>query len=186
MLTEPITVRMTKSMEALEPMKVGDEFTVVSVHYNVAHIRSVNNGKEYYISEDLLNECFEAVTEEDETYDNFIDEIMDKSEFVTCKVFDKCTVVACKLPNGFVIVESSSCVDPDDYDEDIGIENCLSRIETKICELEAYGLHEKLRDFSGKCPNVPCNECPNTNCSCSKCGCDENCDDCNIECPDVD
>lgn len=188
MLAEPITVRMTKSMEAISPMNVGDEFVVVGIHYNVAQIRSVKDDKEYYISESLLNECFEVVVEEEEEETkncDLVDEIMNASEFVTCKAFDKCTIVACKLPNGFVIVESSSCVDPDDYNEDVGIENCLSRIESKIRELEAYVLHEELCDceeeHDGENKKKPY-KCPYTDCTCSKCGNDY----CDLNCPDED
>lgn len=180
MFTEPITVYMTKNIEALSPMKAGDKFVVVDIKYNVAKIRSLDSGKEYYIAESLLNECFAAVVEKETPLaDNYIDEIMNNSEFVTCKVFDKCTIVACRLPNGFVIVESSSCVDPDDYDEDIGIENCLSRIENKICELEAYRLHEELLDCEEEHDGE---KCPYTDCTCSKCGSD----DCDLNCPDED
>lgn len=60
------------------------------------------------------------------------------------KVFGKTTIVAAQLPSGFVIVESSSCVDPDNYDEKIGLEICIDRITNKIWELEGYVLQNKL------------------------------------------
>lgn len=67
-----------------------------------------------------------------------IKNIIEKSEIITTTVFEKCTVVACKLPNGFVIVESSACVDKKGYSEEIGAEICMAKIEDKILELEGY------------------------------------------------
>lgn len=60
------------------------------------------------------------------------------------KVFGKTTVVMAQLPSGFVITESSSCVDPENYDEKIGLEICIDRITNKIWELEGYVLQKKL------------------------------------------
>ncbi|MGN0449538.1 MAG: Gp49 family protein [Ruminococcus sp.] len=59
-------------------------------------------------------------------------------------VYDKVTVVNCKLPNGFVITVASGAVDPANYDEEIGKEICLSRIENKLWELEGYALAKKI------------------------------------------
>jgi len=60
------------------------------------------------------------------------------SEIETFTVFDNCTVVACKLPNGYVIVESSSSIDPSNYSKEIGREACMLKIERRLCELERY------------------------------------------------
>ena len=48
------------------------------------------------------------------------------------------------MPNGFVIVASSSCVDPSNYDPEIGIKICKKEIENKLWELEGYALAERL------------------------------------------
>ena len=45
---------------------------------------------------------------------------------------EKTTVVRAMLKNGFEIVESSSCVDPQNYSETIGKEICLEKIKDKI------------------------------------------------------
>mgnify|MGYP001036082583 CR=1 FL=1 len=73
-----------------------------------------------------------------------VDELMESCDIAVTTVFDKCTIVACKLPNGFVIVESSSCVDPANYDEDMGVDICMKNIERKVWELEGYLLQNKL------------------------------------------
>jgi hypothetical protein len=73
-----------------------------------------------------------------------VETIIAQSEMKVFKIFDKCTVVICKLPNGFIITESSACVDPANFDEVIGYQICLERIENKVWELEGYALQKKV------------------------------------------
>lgn len=56
----------------------------------------------------------------------------------------KHTVVAVRLANGFTCIETSTCVDPENYSEKIGADMCLERIKNKIWMLEGYLLQEKL------------------------------------------
>ena len=74
-----------------------------------------------------------------------VDEILSKAEkIVQHRVFGKCTVVMVKLPNGFVIVESTGCVDPANYDETIGETCCMERIRAKVWAMEGYVLANRL------------------------------------------
>jgi hypothetical protein len=75
-----------------------------------------------------------------------VDAILLKSAFRVLSYNNKTTVVMATLPSGFVIVESSSCVDPANYDEKIGEEICLDRIKNKIWELEGYCLQKKVSE----------------------------------------
>ena len=45
---------------------------------------------------------------------------------------DKVTVVRATLRNGFELVESSSCVSPENYDEKLGAEICMEKIKDKV------------------------------------------------------
>jgi hypothetical protein len=72
--------------------------------------------------------------------------ILAESEIKVFKMFDKCTMIACKLPNGFIVTESSSCVDPENFDEVIGYDICMNRIANKIWELEGYALQKKVTE----------------------------------------
>lgn len=68
--------------------------------------------------------------------------LLNESEVMVATVFDKVTVVSVKLPNGFVITESSGAVSKENYDEEIGKEISLKKIEDKIWELEGYLLQD--------------------------------------------
>lgn len=69
-----------------------------------------------------------------------IDELLKKSEIKVETVYSKVTVVSCKLPNGFVITESSGAVCKENYDEKIGTEICMERIKTNCGNLKDMSL----------------------------------------------
>lgn len=50
----------------------------------------------------------------------------------------KTTLVRVVLKNGFEIIESSACVDPANYSEEIGAECCLEKIKDKIWYLLGF------------------------------------------------
>ena len=59
--------------------------------------------------------------------------------------FDKpTTYVTVRMLNGFTVRESATCVDPDNYDEEIGKQICMKKIEDKIWFLLGYQLQESL------------------------------------------
>jgi hypothetical protein len=45
---------------------------------------------------------------------------------------DKITIVIATLKNGFTIVESSACVDPANYNEQVGADICKERIKEQV------------------------------------------------------
>lgn len=45
---------------------------------------------------------------------------------------DKVTVVRATLRNGFELVESSACVSPENYDEELGAKICMEKIKDKV------------------------------------------------------
>lgn len=75
---------------------------------------------------------------------NLINDLIGNLEIKVETVYDKVTVVCCKLPNGFVITEASGAVDPANYDAALGREICMERITNKLWELEGYALSKKL------------------------------------------
>ena len=77
-----------------------------------------------------------------------IDHLMDTAKVEVKTAFDKCTVVTMQLENGFVLTDSSACVDPENYDPVMGKAICYERIENKLWELEGYALQKAV--YEGK------------------------------------
>ena len=73
-----------------------------------------------------------------------IELLIEKSKKNGIKLGDKTTVLQLILPNGFAITESSSCVDPANYNQELGESICIDRIKNKVWELEGYVLQQKL------------------------------------------
>lgn len=67
-----------------------------------------------------------------------------ESKVEVMKLEPKTTLVKATLPNGFEIIETSSCVSPENYDEKMGKGICEKRILDKIWLLEGYVLQSKL------------------------------------------
>ena len=139
------------------------EVTDVNEHMEVVSFAFGGKNLEYkgVMSFSKCDEHFEKVVEKKEipaphVLEEHIEWVMTHSEFEIHTVFDKCTIVACKLPNGFVIVESSACVSPENYDEELGVSICMDKIEDKIWELEGYSLQQNL--FENCCGDC-CEEC---------------------------
>ena len=59
----------------------------------------------------------------------------------------KTTAVVCTLINGFTITETSACVDPDNYDEEVGRDICMSKIIDKIWFLLGFLLQSAVYGF---------------------------------------
>jgi hypothetical protein len=79
-----------------------------------------------------------------------VEEIFLRSTLDYATSFGKCTVLTVQLPNGFIIVESSACVDPANFDENIGADICNERVKNKIWELEGYVLQSLIAEVTPK------------------------------------
>ena len=55
-----------------------------------------------------------------------------------------CTYVTVKMKNGFTLRESTTCVDPANYNEEIGKQVCLKKIEDKVWLLLGYSLQTEM------------------------------------------
>jgi len=69
--------------------------------------------------------------------------IVEKNVSTVELVGKKHTIVAVKLDNGFTIVETTTCVDPKNYSEEIGADIALGRIKNKIWLLLGFLLQEE-------------------------------------------
>ena len=71
-----------------------------------------------------------------------IDHLMNTATFNVQTAFDKCTIVTAQLENGYILTESSACVDPANYDQKYGEKICKDKIREKLWELEGYALQK--------------------------------------------
>ena len=131
-------------------------------------MKMINNDKNDKFAKNCNEYEYETRTVAPAVDMEFVEEIIDNSDIIVQTVFDKCTVVSCRLPNGFVIVESSASVSPENYNTDIGTEICMNKIADKIYEFESYMLHEALHQMNveqGECLDCfncdGCEECAN-------------------------
>ena len=72
-----------------------------------------------------------------------IDHLMGTAEKQAMVCYAKHMILIAKLENGFVIETSSGCVDPKNFDEEIGEKICTKKLEDKIWELEGYALQKQ-------------------------------------------
>lgn len=74
-----------------------------------------------------------------------IEHLLDTAEVETFhRVFGKLTIVVAQVENGFTLVGSSGCVNPDNYDEELGEEICINQIADQLWKLEGYALSERV------------------------------------------
>jgi len=79
-----------------------------------------------------------------------IDALVAASTVTVGKAGAKTTTVHVKLGNGFELFESSACVDPANYNEELGAEVCLRRIKDRLWLLEGYRLQCELAEHETK------------------------------------
>lgn len=75
-----------------------------------------------------------------------VEQFIDHHETVT--MGGKTTVVRAVLKNGFVIVESSSCVSAENYDEKLGEDICMEKIKDKVWMLLGFLLQTAVEGVS--------------------------------------
>ena len=73
-----------------------------------------------------------------------IKSILDNAETQEVVFWDKEVVVSYKLYNGFTIIGRGACVDPANFDLQIGRSVAREQAENKLWELEGYLLQNKL------------------------------------------
>ena len=73
-----------------------------------------------------------------------IDRLMETAEYEILTAFDKCTIVVAKLENGFILTESSACVDPANYNVELGVRYAKDKIRERLWEMEGYALQKNV------------------------------------------
>ena len=102
-------------------LKIGEICEVIDVDDNGAISFKFGNGvHKGCMSYNEFEEHFSKVekTNPVSVDTTIIKALMDNAEIEVSTVFDKCTIVAARFKNGFVITESSACLDPINYNEE--------------------------------------------------------------------
>ena len=115
--------------------------------YRVYH----KDDMEAYCPKDLFNKVYIEVNDNkdlpsgvsigQQMVDDFIDKV------VSITMGEKTTVTQVTLKNGFIITESSSCVDPKNYSMEIGENVNLEHAKNKIWELLGFLLQTAYHGF---------------------------------------
>ena len=115
--------------------------------YRVYH----KDNMEAYCPKDLFNKVYIEVNDNKNLPSGvsigqqMVDDFIDKVESTT--MGEKTTVTQITLKNGFIITESSSCVDPKNYSMEIGEEINLEHAKNKIWELLGFLLQTAYHGF---------------------------------------
>lgn len=140
-------VELVRLIDKLQ--KIGEVFRISNIIGHIIVIVSEETGERGVISDVGIRTYFEKVEEPTDdkplkgvSYEK-IEKLMAEADINVTTFFGKTTVVAAQFPNGFVITESSSCVDPRAYDEEEGKQICLKRIKERLWEMEGYFLQEQ-------------------------------------------
>lgn len=80
-----------------------------------------------------------------------IKKLIAEAKIDVATVQEKCTVVTVTLKSGFILSESSACVDKANYDEKLGVRCCMERIERRLWDLEGYALQKELAECDMEC-----------------------------------
>lgn len=86
-----------------------------------------------------------TVTEKD-----VLENMEDVVSFTTTSFNKPIAHVVVRMKNGFTLQEASTCVDPNNYSEDIGREICLEKIKDKVWFLLGYQLQEDIYRSNSK------------------------------------
>ena len=115
--------------------------------YRVYH----KDNMEAYCPKDLFNKVYIEVNDNKDLpsgvsiSQQMVNDFIDKVESMT--MGEKTTVTQITLKNGFIITESSSCVDPKNYSMEIGEEINLEHAKNKIWELLGFLLQTAYHGF---------------------------------------
>lgn len=143
-----------KMIEAEPAYKIGDKIVPIRPNMGVGTKEQLGykvkypDGYESWSPEEVFEKAYMQVGDNNtitqENVDNFIKHVEVKT------MGTKTTVVMATLVNGFIITESSSCVDENNYDEKLGAEICMEKIKDKIWMLLGFLLQTAFKGMKGE------------------------------------
>lgn len=73
-----------------------------------------------------------------------VDQVLEDSIITFSPMGMKTIICHAQLPNDFEVVTSASCVDPSDFDREVGKRICKERLRDKLFELIGFQQHPDL------------------------------------------
>jgi hypothetical protein len=108
-----------------------------------------SDGYRYFNPRDVFERKYSPIPRETTVMANQIADLLSSCKSFDSKLGEKTTMVRAVLPCGFEIIETSSCVDPANYDHEMGKKICFERIVDKLWYLEGYRLQNRLHEANG-------------------------------------
>lgn len=90
------------------------------------------DGYESWSPKDVFEKAYFPITQPDKLTQEDIDAFVNSSEIHIEKRGDKATLVEVTFPNGWYDHEVSACVDPANYDEELGKKYALENIKHRL------------------------------------------------------
>jgi len=137
-----------------EPMTFGqfedlNERVVLAEKSDIkGYIVTYSNGYSSWCPKEAFEDANFAIDGENKLSINDINNFIESYEDM--KIGTKTTLVKARLVNGFEIIENSSCVCPENYDHEIGVESCKKRIEDKVWMLLGFMLQTALNGVNSQ------------------------------------
>ena len=142
MVKNYISVKMVKA----EPCKAWKDFK--------GHITGDEGYKIYYpdgyvswCPKDIFESQYLELEKENTISQCDVDNFISKVEAI--KMGDKTTVVQATCKNGFTIIDGSACVDPNNFNMEIGKECCMEHNKDKVWKLLGFLLQSAKNGFKG-------------------------------------
>ena len=73
-----------------------------------------------------------------------VDKVLAEASIRDEKWWDNLTVVSVRLKNGWTITQASACVDPANYDHELGKSICMEKIEDEVWKLLGWSLNDDM------------------------------------------
>lgn len=114
-------------------LSINKEYTVEE---KPGYLVKYADGYESWSPADVFEKAYMQVSEKNTITQDIVDKFIKDLKIST--IGEKTTMVVATLINGFEIIETSSCVDKQNYNEQLGAEICIERIKNKIWELLGF------------------------------------------------
>ena len=98
------------------------------------------DGYESWSPEEAFEKYYFPITRSDKLTPEDIRNWMDMSISTSVDGDAKTTLTRVEMPSGFIDWEASSCVSPENYNQEIGKQICLEHIETRVWKLLGFVL----------------------------------------------